>query len=110
MKLFLYTITFLLLITYANSQSVPPSQTHNTLQAATPTTPSSPDTSDVVEMRADLQRLQVLLNQMRNNLAFVQTSQTPLKHQFELEADAWQVIVDQMDRRLKHMEQQRGKE
>jgi hypothetical protein len=47
---------------------------------------------------------------MRNNLAFVQTSQTPLKHQFELEADAWQVIVDQMDRRLKHMEQQRGKE
>jgi hypothetical protein len=42
---------------------------------------------------------------MRTNLAFVQTSPTPLKHQFELEADAWQVIVEQMERRLKKMEQ-----
>ncbi len=67
-----------------------------------------PDSEDVEQMRADLQRLQALLTQMRTNLAFVQTSQTPLKHQFELEADAWQVIVEQMDRRLKQMEERRS--
>jgi len=47
---------------------------------------------------------------MRTNLAFVQTSQTPLKHQFELEADAWQLIVEQMQRRLKRMEERQERE
>jgi hypothetical protein len=59
---------------------------------------------DLPQLRADVQRLKVLVNQMRTNLAFVQSSQTPLKHQFELEADAWQVIVEQMERRLEKME------
>jgi hypothetical protein len=59
---------------------------------------------DVAQLRADLQQMKVLLNQMRTNLAFVQTSQTPLKHQFELETDAWQVIVEQMERRLERIE------
>ena len=44
------------------------------------------------------------------NLAFVQTTQTPLKHQFELETDAWQVIVEQMERRLKQMEDRRSRQ
>jgi len=65
------------------------------------------ESSDAQELRADIERLKVLLNQMRTNLAFVQTSQSPLKHQFELEADAWQVIVEQMERRLKQMEDRR---
>ena len=72
------------------------------------TTAARPDSEDIEQLRGDVQRLRVLLNQMRNNLAFVQTSQTPLKHQFELEADAWQVIVDQMDRRLRRMERDTG--
>lgn len=72
------------------------------------TTAAKPDSEDIEQLRGDVQRLRVLLNQMRNNLAFVQTSQTPLKHQFELEGDAWQVIVDQMDRRLKRMESDTG--
>jgi len=63
-----------------------------------------PAVDDLEQLRGDVQRLKVLLNQMRTNLAFVQSSQSPLKHQFELEADAWQVIVDQMDRRLKRLE------
>jgi TolA-binding protein len=61
--------------------------------------------SDARELQADIERLKVLLNQMRTNLAFVQSSQSPLKHQFELEADAWQVIVEQMDKRLKAMQE-----
>lgn len=52
------------------------------------------------DMHADLQRMRSLLAQMRNNLAFVQTTQTPLKHQFELECDMWQVLITDMERRL----------
>jgi hypothetical protein len=63
-----------------------------------------PDSSDIGQLQRDVQQLRVLVIQMRNNLAFVQTSQTPLKHQFELEADAWQILIDQMDRRLKTMQ------
>src|SRR2546430_5578929 len=76
---------------------------------------SKPDSRDqesreIEQTRADLQRLKALLTQLRTNLAFVQTSQTPLKHQFEMEADAWQVIVDQMERRLKQMEEHNSRE
>ena len=48
--------------------------------------------------------MRVILNQMRTNLAFVDTTQSPLKHQFELETDMWQVMLDQMDRRIAAME------
>ena len=54
-------------------------------------------------MSADLQRMHVLLNQMQTNLAFVQTTTTPLKHQFELEIDMWQILLNQMERRLASM-------
>jgi len=62
------------------------------------------DSEDIEQLQRDVQQLRVLVNQMRNNLAFVQSSQAPLKHQFELEADAWQVVIEQMDRRLKYIE------
>ncbi len=65
---------------------------------------SSSGGDDRQQLSSDLQQLKVLLNQMRTNLAFVQTSPTPLKHQFELEVDAWQVIVNQMEQRLQRME------
>jgi hypothetical protein len=87
-------------------QNSPPTGVHALPSSAKPDS-GDPDSGDIEQMRADLQRLKALLTQMRTNLAFVQTSQTPLKHQFELEADAWQVIVDQMDRRLKQMEDRR---
>src|SRR5258708_6959660 len=83
------------------AQSTERTQPHGASQASAHETMASPESNDVEQMRADLDRLKVVLNQMRTNLAFVQTSQTPLKHQFELETDAWQVIVEQMDRRLK---------
>jgi len=55
-------------------------------------------------MQADAKKMRVILNQMRTNLAFVQNTQTPLKHQFELEVDMWQTLLDQMDRRIQEME------
>jgi hypothetical protein len=67
------------------------------------------DDSEFQAMKSDVQRMRVLLNQMRTNLAFVDTTQSPLKHQFELEADMWQMMLDQMDRRMTTMEQRKDK-
>lgn len=108
MKEILYLVAAcFLFLQSASGQSIESAQPPHPAQATTQATPAPQDSGDTEEMRTDLQRLKVLLNQMRTNLAFVQTSQTPLKHQFELEADAWQVIVEQMDRRLKLMEERK---
>jgi outer membrane murein-binding lipoprotein Lpp len=79
-------------------------------QKEKPNTPNASASDDVQELRADVDRLKVLLNQMRTNLAFVQSSQSPLKHQFELEADAWQLMIEQMDRRVKAMEERKARD
>ena len=50
--------------------------------------------------KADIARMRVVLNQMRTNLAFVTTTTSPLKHQFELDIDMWQALLDQMQRRV----------
>src|SRR5437762_13342375 len=99
-----------LFLACAGGQSAETAEPRHATQAATPATNSHGDSDDMEQMRADLERLKVLLNQMRTNLAFVQTTQTPLKHQFELETDAWQVIVEQMERRLKQMEDRRSRQ
>jgi len=109
MKLILCSVVAcFLFLNCANGQSAETAEPRHATQAATPATNSQGDSDDMEQMRADLERLKVLLNQMRTNLAFVQTTQTPLKHQFELETEAWQVIVEQMERRLKQMEDRRS--
>jgi hypothetical protein len=65
-------------------------------------------TAQLPAMQADAKKMRVILNQMRTNLAFVQSTQTPLKHQFELEIDMWQTLLDQMDRRIREMEHSTG--
>ncbi len=68
---------------------------------------SAASQQDIDALKADLQRMRVILNQMQTNLAFVQTTQTPLKHQFELEVEMWQVMLNQMERRIQEMEHAR---
>jgi hypothetical protein len=58
---------------------------------------------DVQAMRQDVARMKALVQQMQTNLAFVDTSQSPLKHQFQLEIDMWQTVIVEMDRRLDQM-------
>jgi hypothetical protein len=57
---------------------------------------------DLEDLRADLQQMKVLVRQMESNLAFVDTTQSPLKHQFQLEIDMWKTVIQQMERRLDH--------
>ena len=51
-------------------------------------------------LKDDLARMKSLVQQMETNLTFVETSQSPLKHQFQLEIDMWRMMVRQMERRL----------
>lgn len=46
----------------------------------------------------DIRKMRALVRQMETNLAFVDTTQSPLKHQFQLEIDAWNTLIDQMQR------------
>ena len=100
-RLFLIILVTTLAVGAAAAQSQKPQPKPAT--TAEPGHSNKTSEDDVQQLNADLQRLKVLLNQMRTNLAFVQTSQSPLKHQFELETDAWQVLIDQMERRLRRM-------
>jgi len=50
-------------------------------------------------LQADIKRMRALVQQMQQNLAFVDNTQSPLKHQFQLEIDAWNTLISQMERR-----------
>ena len=56
--------------------------------------------ADLQALRQDIARMKVLLQQMQSNLAFVSSSQSPLKHQFQLEIDMWQMLITEMEHRL----------
>jgi hypothetical protein len=64
-----------------------PSSAESTPQAQPGTVP---------EMKDEIQKMRVILNQMRNNLAFVGNTTTPLAHQFQLDIDMWQALLDHM--------------
>jgi hypothetical protein len=63
--------------------------------------PSSLSAEEAAALREDIARMRAILGQMETNLAFVDTTQSPLKHQFQLEIDMWNTVITDMERRLK---------
>ena len=57
-------------------------------------------TADTNDSRADLAKMRALLGQMQRNVAFVSAGDSPLKHQFELEIEMWQLIVHDLESKL----------
>ena len=55
--------------------------------------------NDAQALRDDIRKMRVLVRQMETNLAFVDNTQSPLKHQFQLDIDMWNVVISQMERR-----------
>jgi len=55
--------------------------------------------NDAQALRDDVRKMRVLVRQMETNLAFVDSTQSPLKHQFQLDIDMWNILIDQMERR-----------
>src|SRR5438270_902028 len=64
------------------------------------TTSGSVSAQDAQALREDLQRMKALVYQMERNLASISTAQDPLKHQFELEIEMWQLEIARTERRL----------
>ncbi len=62
--------------------------------------------NEVQALANDIARMRTLVQQMQMNLAFVQNTQTPLKHQFELEIDMWRTVISQMERHLQSLRAQ----
>ncbi|MBZ5719298.1 MAG: hypothetical protein LAO03_02850 [Acidobacteriia bacterium] len=80
-----------------NTKPVSPSKA----PSAAPAAQAGPTVdADQQAMKQDVQKMRVVLNQMRTNLAFVGSSTTPLNHQFELDIEMWQMLLDQMERRI----------
>ena len=49
-------------------------------------------------LKTDLEKMQALLEQMQRNVAFVSPGDTPLKHQFQLEIEMWQLLIRNMQK------------
>jgi hypothetical protein len=81
-------------VSLAVAQAVPPETKSNTQSA------SGLSQRDLQALRDDVQRMKALVQQMESNLAFVDTTQSPLKHQFQLEIDMWRTVIGNMERRL----------
>ena len=62
---------------------------------------------DVQALSNDVARMRTLLQQMQMNLALVSTLQDPLKHQFQLEIDMWQVVLNGMERHLQSLREKK---
>jgi hypothetical protein len=54
---------------------------------------------DARSQQDDIRRMRALVQQMESNLAFVDNTQSPLKHQFQLEIDMWKALLNNMERR-----------
>ncbi|HEY6972026.1 MAG TPA: hypothetical protein VJA94_22635 [Candidatus Angelobacter sp.] len=69
-------------------------------QNSPPTTPQTMTTSQVESLKDDLNKMRSLVAQMETNLSLVDTTQTPLKHQFQLEIDTWKLMIQRMQKEV----------
>lgn len=61
---------------------------------------AAPAQSDMQDLRVQVEKMKILVQQMEQNLAFVGTEQSPLKHQFQLEIEMWKVMIADMEKKL----------
>src|SRR6185437_16241239 len=73
-------------------------------QESNPKTPPTAQQSAVaqrpVDLKSDLEKMRILIEQMQRNVAFVSAGDTPMKHQFQLEIEMWQLLLRDMDRKI----------
>ena len=88
-------------ITVAAAQARSDKPTTSSPQSSAATA-ARPD--EVAALRDDITRMRGLVQQMENNLTFVSDTQSPLKHQFDLNIQMWKMMLGQMERRLDAIE------
>ena len=101
-----FVLVALMTVITAFPSSLASAQSPSAAKSATNSTspiPQSQNSDQLEAMRADSTKMHVMLNQMQTNLAFVTNTNDPLKHQFELDVEMWQMLLNQMDRRIEDM-------
>ncbi len=106
MRILVPALVLGLLLAAAAQSTKPKEQPPSTRPAAQSVAAPAADQAELDALKADLLRMNSLLNQMRTNLGYVSTTTQPLRHQFELEIDMWQLQIGQMERRLQRLEAQ----
>src|SRR3954471_9040218 len=100
-KIIAISTALLLCLSLSSAQDQTPKPAHpahaDTDAAQNRTSSAAEDASAT---RDELQKMKALVQQMQTNLAFVTSTQGPLKHQFELEIEMWQLEIVRMERRL----------
>lgn len=91
------SFVFISAMTLAAQQhnSTPPIAASHSAHEAAGTVPQTKDLS------ANLARMRALLQRMQSNLPAVASGQSPLEHEFQLEIEMWQLLIDQMDAQVK---------
>ncbi len=74
------------------------------VQSSTATAAPAARPDDVAALRDDIRKMRNLVQQMETNLSFVSDTQSPLKHQFDMEIQMWKILIEQMERRLDAIE------
>lgn len=98
-------LTALPITAMQRKQNVPSSaSTASPQDAASPQGPRGPcdprlNERERQELQRDLDRMRSLIQQMQRNLAAAATGESPLKHQFQLEIDMWQIMLDRLEKR-----------
>ncbi len=106
MRILVPALVLLLLLAAAAQSTKPKEQSPTTRPAAQSVAAPAADQAELDALKADVQRMQVILNQMRTNLGYVSSTTQPLRHQFELEIDLWQIEIGQAERRIQKLEAQ----
>src|SRR5215831_20199122 len=83
---------------FAQTQSSVPTGASQSSPAAR-SAPQAARPDDVSALRDDIRKMRLLVQQMENNTTFVSDTQSPLKHQFDLEIQMWKLMIAQMERR-----------
>lgn len=64
------------------------------------------ETAKTRDLKTDLEKMQALVEQMQRNVAFVSPGDTPLKHQFQLEIEMWQLLIRDMEKKTNSQQAQ----
>ena len=63
------------------------------------------ESAELGDLKADVAKMQALLNQMQANYGLVGNPTSPANHQLQLNIDMWRILIGQMQRRIDRMEQ-----
>lgn len=98
MKIRTVTIALILTCSMALTAQQRPAQPQASPDHERTSAAATPQAND---QAANLARMRLLVQRMQSNLPAVAGGQSPLEHEFQLEIEMWQLLIDQMEMQMK---------